>query len=353
MVQRRINSRPRGRLLLLALVLTLVVPGTNERVPRPRVRQRGSHSTRESHTDKGTTRVERTTIPQHPGLQALQGSFSAVGLAQISHLQQSCTAVSIDGGLVLTAAHCFFAEPNDDDWPRKWLPRYPFQVATTTDEYVVTWGSWWETSGKLIHHKVTKVALEYTMERDFAVLRVDPAPPDSIPLSCDHVERDGRRIGILHHPSSPVLFWSDACTSVAWHAEMFPPEFALGSAFIGYDCSTEEGSSGAPVFEVTPGTPAVDGGTETAPTARLIGVHAVAGACDTGKLQRWVGRATWCEANGQRFNVQNGGMLVSDDVLCKAVKDLDHQGADGGPTLTLPVDLQNLTMQDAYPDGGQ
>ncbi len=150
----------------------------------------------------------------------------------IGKLKVGCTATHLGNGIAITAGHCF-ARSNFAG-VRENLP-------CSEAKYSVRWGVTYGSEGYLTSQCTAVVAMELNSERDYAIFRVSPIPPSSIPISLEKVNM-GDDISIFSHPRMRPLEWSQWCK-----VEGFVQK-SHGNQFY-YSCDTEGGSSGAGVLD--------------------------------------------------------------------------------------------------------
>jgi hypothetical protein len=211
-----------------------------------------------------------------------------------------------------------------------------------TKAFRVVWGQLFDTPNGLPPSLGQTAIVEYSRQRDFAVIKVEPTPKAEIKLSCDPNnprKASGMALGIAHHPGGDFLHWSHNCHSTPWVDANHREDDWLGTTAIEHDCSTDGGSSGAPIFMLSP-----DGNVE------LVGIHVVGGICNKGRVPGLsaADSSTWkCKQenglpDGSETNIVNGGLLFDEQEVCGTIADIMKNGFPSIPndatTTTLPID---------------
>jgi hypothetical protein len=272
------------------------------------------------------------TLDKSPAeLRALADAFGAVG--QVT-LPTNCTAIHIGNQLVLTAAHCFFP---DHDFCTNINYKLRVGKLRSGARFQVEWKRIRDVIPKWTSIGTGLVHMEFTRDRDFAIIRVDGAPPNAIDVTCDQAPLTGD-LAILHHPKDAFLHFSSGCTTKTWDNAALKEEDQRGPAFFQYDCSTARGSSGAPIFLIPKEGSAGDRKYD------LIGVHSEGGICTkerTADFDKTL-NAMMCfpevSVPGDKPpQAMNGGFIVRDRVVCDAIKQARDTGIpDGAATFDLP-----------------
>lgn len=155
-------------------------------------------------------------------------------------LTMGCTATHIGNGLAVTAGHCFRApSQRKNDAP--------------CSNVSVDWGVREDKASYLRSTCVIVLAEEQSGDRDYAIFRVDPAPP--VHIDPDFAARPAidTSITIFGHPQRRPLEWSKTCplkdgSSGGWGLDQFS-----------HKCDTEPGSSGSSILDDV--------------TLKVIGIH--------------------------------------------------------------------------------
>lgn len=142
-----------------------------------------------------------------------------------------CTCSHIGDKLVVTAAHC--------------LKREPFAEFGTAcpGNTSIDWGRLGDGKPSATSKCVKVVAAELSDTRDYALIRVDKAPPAQLAFRRAPKPVPGDSVVVLGYPSGRNLSTSKPCALVA-------PSVA-DSAFVGHPCDTSAGNSGGPVLDAT------------------------------------------------------------------------------------------------------
>jgi len=155
-------------------------------------------------------------------------------------ISMGCTATHIGNGLAITAGHCFEA-------PEKRIDNKP------CDNITIDWGYRKDKAPYLRSKCVVILAAELNDQRDYAIFRVDVAPPVSVELDLSARPKSGTAITIFGHPQLRPLEWSQTCTLESstngnWGKDQFS-----------HQCDTEPGNSGSTVIDDT--------------TLKIVGIH--------------------------------------------------------------------------------
>jgi V8-like Glu-specific endopeptidase len=173
-----------------------------------------------------------------------QNDLSKVGYQEgtltdaIGVMHLGCTVTHIGNGVGITAGHCI-------DAARKQDPSSACGSGTN-----VTWGYTSDnTSGTFTSRCTQVLAYEYNNSRDYAVIKLSPAPSVSLGTLASG-PAIGSRMAIFSHPQKRTLEFSGWC-KVDGGSD-------LSSSKFDYSCDTEGGSSGAAVLDTN---------------YRVIGIH--------------------------------------------------------------------------------
>lgn len=142
-------------------------------------------------------------------------------------LTDRCSVTHIGEGLAITAGHCFFKDR------REATRDLPCPASDT-----VAWGYRSAKAPYLRSTCTAIVAAEYTANRDYAIFRVDPAPPAKIAVDVATRPPPGTRLTLFGHPSGRPLEWSKTCALIE----------QVGSSLL-HGCDTEGVSSGSAVLQ--------------------------------------------------------------------------------------------------------
>lgn len=153
----------------------------------------------------------------------------AIGLLKVG-----CTVFYADNGLAFTAGHClqprkseFFLEEANCNFSRF---EANWGILRQQDSRQAPWHSQCETiRGSMFNHSF-----------DFAALRL-MSPPASALKIAKKFPTPGDKISIVSHPKLRPLEWSDYCHVLSITEESGNKQFS-------YTCDTQQGSSGAPIF---------------------------------------------------------------------------------------------------------
>jgi hypothetical protein len=184
----------------------------------------------------------------------------------IGLLAVGCTVTHIGDGLVLTAGHCIPQEQElSDECLAKKHPkmtiRWNYRSGTTQFSE--------STCLKLIKR-------ELSTAHDFALLKVDNPPQASVRVELNQRPKAGQQMTLFAHPRKRALEWSQYCTLSVLPNEFMPDLTAKDrKSLFAHQCDTEQGSSGAPLFDTD--------------SLKMIGVH-------HGGVEPW-NTATWIPAS--------------------------------------------------------
>ena len=113
----------------------------------------------------------------------------------IGKIASGCTATHIGNNYVLTAGHCVRSS------------------SCSSSSFNITWNYRNDNrSGDFTSRCVEVVAQEFNNSRDYAILRYDNAPEESLPLNLSSRPSSGDQLTILSHPSGVPLAWSGWCS---------------------------------------------------------------------------------------------------------------------------------------------
>lgn len=155
-------------------------------------------------------------------------------------LSMGCTATHIGDGMVLSAGHCFNAPSTRRD-----------NVACPNIK--VKWGFRADSAAYMESQCEVIRTMETNRNRDYAILKVNPAPPVALEVDFGARPDTDTSLTIFGHPRRRALEWSQVCLlqpgSVGgWGLDQFS-----------HQCDTEPGSSGSTILDDT--------------TLRVIGIH--------------------------------------------------------------------------------
>ncbi len=134
-----------------------------------------------------------------------------------------CSATHVGNGLVVSAGHCFGAGAGRvnnlscSGGYVEWGRREGFRGTRTDCQEIL--------------------AMQDGNGVDYAIYRVSPVPPVTIPVQLNPDHRLGMPLTIFSHPGGRPLEWSQTCSV-----------YSEGSTEIRYQCDTQGGSSGASVL---------------------------------------------------------------------------------------------------------
>ena len=148
----------------------------------------------------------------------------------IGRMRVGCTVTHIGGGIALTAGHCF---------SRSHFEGVEKARPCNVERFRLVWGLAEGNQAPMPGKCKEIIAFEYNERRDYAFLRVDPAPSSYLKLNfaLPHL---GEQISIYSHPHKRPLEWSNYCQIEDIFGEHKDGLFV-------YSCDTEVGSSGAPI----------------------------------------------------------------------------------------------------------
>ncbi len=196
---------------------------------------------------------EGTNLPE-----SLRSLPSAIGM-----LAAGCTVTHIGDGLVLTAGHCV---PQNVKFPDECLSR---KFPSMTIRWNYREGA--EPTADSVCLKV--LASELSQSHDFALLKVDNAPSASVRVELNERPAAGQQITILAHPRKRPLEWSQFCRLAVLPSDFMPDLTTQDRKTIfAHQCDTEQGSSGAAIFDTT--------------SLKVIGIHH--GGVDPWNTATWV-----------------------------------------------------------------
>jgi V8-like Glu-specific endopeptidase len=144
----------------------------------------------------------------------------------IGRMMYGCTVTHIGNGYVITAGHCV---SNRDD-------------CSTNDDFLVRWADLIgrpEPAKEELSRCIEVIAVEQTALKDYAILRYDNVPDESLRVNLAGDVEYGDQLTILSHPLNQPLSTSGPCQSLGNYK---------GSNMLSYDCDTQGGSSGAAVL---------------------------------------------------------------------------------------------------------
>jgi V8-like Glu-specific endopeptidase len=141
----------------------------------------------------------------------------------IGHIELGCTATHIGNGLVLTAGHCIADSSCQDK------------------SYDIVWNFREnQPEGELKSQCLEIIASENNFSADYAILRYDVYPEQSLKVDTSGELRFGDPLTIFSHPNNRALSWSNWCQYLG----------TLDDSLyrLSYECDTESGSSGAVIL---------------------------------------------------------------------------------------------------------
>ena len=144
----------------------------------------------------------------------------------IGRMMYGCTVTHIGNGYVITAGHCV---SNRED-------------CSNNDDFLVRWSDLFgrpEPAKEELSRCIEVVALEKTALKDYAILRYDNVPVESLRVNLASNVEYGDQLTILSHPLNQPLSTSGPCHYLGNYK---------GSNMLSYDCDTQAGSSGAAVL---------------------------------------------------------------------------------------------------------
>jgi V8-like Glu-specific endopeptidase len=180
-------------------------------------------------------------------------------------LAVGCTVTHIGGGLVLTAGHCV---PQEKPFPDGCL-------STTYPKMTIRWNYRSGTSTYAESACLKIINTELSKAHDFALLQVDTPPLYAVKVELNERPPAGRQITVFAHPRKRPLEWSQLCTLAVLPTDFMPELNAQNrKSLFAHQCDTEQGSSGAPIFDTV--------------SLKMIGIH-------HGGIEPW-NTATWIPA---------------------------------------------------------
>ena len=156
-------------------------------------------------------------------------------------IQVGCTATHIGNGYVLTAGHCFWAS---DKLKRN---------QSCGEDYNVKWGYREGAEVYLTSKCVELIAAQMNDKYDFAIFKVYPVPPVSIPVNLNDLSKYKTKLTIFSHPNEYPLRWSKSCYLKRTIS------FGFETTVLQHQCDTQPGSSGATILD--------------AETLEVVGIH--------------------------------------------------------------------------------
>lgn len=186
------------------------------------------------HTGKiqGTDDREEILVGAPPERLAAYGAVSAIGAMKA----EDCSCAHVGDRLVLTAGHCFGRE-------------FYEKANAPCPSTLVEWGRLSDGKATARSKCVKLVAAEYSEARDFALFRVDTAPPAQLALAVTPRPAAGASVLVLGYPSGKNLSAAPACTLTD----------GASADLRGHACDTSGGNSGGPVLD--------------AETKKLVAIH--------------------------------------------------------------------------------
>ncbi|MFK7824322.1 MAG: serine protease [Oligoflexales bacterium] len=162
--------------------------------------------------------------------QVVMGSDNVTLVRAIGRMRLGCTVTHIGGGIGITAGHCF---------SRSFFEGIQRNKPCNVERFNMVWGLVKGNETPLVGKCEEIIAFEYSQLRDYAFVRVDPAPEAYLQLSLA-LPQVGDPISIYSHPRKRPLEWSNYCyVDYVYRDQM--------DGLIAYRCDTEIGSSGAPI----------------------------------------------------------------------------------------------------------
>ena len=141
----------------------------------------------------------------------------------IGHIALGCTATHIGDGLVITAGHCITDLTCEDE------------------KYDITWNFRSNNfDGQLVSKCAKIVVSENHFNGDYALLRYETYPEQSLKIDLDQQLQYGDKLTIFSHPNHRALSWSKWCE---YEGLLEDQTYRMS-----YTCDTESGSSGAAVL---------------------------------------------------------------------------------------------------------
>jgi hypothetical protein len=220
------------KLLGVALVLVLGAGCANETDAEDTVRSVGMTESEKiiGKNDLVSVREDGANLPEK--YRTLINAFGVISMG--------CTATHIGDGLMLTAGHCFRARPQRQD-------------NVPCPNINVKWGVRVDVAAYLTSTCDIILAMEHNRDRDYAIVKVSPAPKAKVGVDFAARPDIDTSLTIFSHPRRRPLEWSKTCVlksgaTGGWGLDMFS-----------HQCDTEPGSSGATVL--------ADG------SLKVIGIH--------------------------------------------------------------------------------
>jgi V8-like Glu-specific endopeptidase len=145
------------------------------------------------------------------------------GFGRANYKNALCTATHVGNGLVISAGHCF--------------------SATSTRQNNVSCSGGYVDWGMRAGTKVSRSNCEQILAMrtgngyDYAIYRVSPVPPTTVPVQLSPAATKGTALTIFSHPGGRPLEWSRTCSVSNTNATQ-----------LWYQCDTQGGSSGASVL---------------------------------------------------------------------------------------------------------
>ncbi len=146
----------------------------------------------------------------------------------IGKLTGDCTVFHVGQGIALTAGHCVQAATNTN-------------TAQDCQTLSIAWGYRYRHDPYLVSRCLEVVERKVEGDLDYAILKVDPAPPVAVPFDLSQTTQEGAELTIFGHPKGEPLHWSGMCKA----------HWSDGSGFLQHQCDTKAGNSGSPVFDHT------------------------------------------------------------------------------------------------------
>ena len=164
-------------------------------------------------------------------------------LNSIGRMEIGCTVTHIGDNLAITAGHCLAASSWYGDATFSFVKNISCNAISgrPLSFYDVSFGVRGASSGFLKGRCKKIVAAENNAFRDFAIIELDKAPVEKLPLKLSNRAIEGNEITIYSHPGKRPLEWSQECVLLDKRSDELNR--------IQYDCDTEGGSSGAAVLD--------------------------------------------------------------------------------------------------------
>ncbi len=151
-------------------------------------------------------------------------------LDAIGRVSMGCTATHLGNGVVLSAGHCFDAP-------------YEPEKNARCDGLTVTWGKRLDVEPYLVSNCRRILIYQDGAALDYALFVVRPIPRAKVKLS-RRAAPVGTAITLFSHPRGRDLEWSGEC-------EVMDPALADRNELVFvHQCDTENGSSGAAIFDM-------------------------------------------------------------------------------------------------------